>query len=70
MSGSWARDLDIDLDAIENWGAVAVVTLIETQEIVALEVTSLGDGVTSRNMAWYHLAIPDVTAPNSDFEKL
>ena len=70
MSGRWARDLDTDLDTIENWGAVAVVTLIETREMASLGVTSLGDGVTSRNMSWYHLPIPDVTAPNSDFEKL
>ena len=69
MSGSWARDLKTDLDAIEHWGAVAVATLIETREMEALGVTSLGDGVTSRNMAWYHLPIPDVTAPNSDFEE-
>ena len=70
MSGSWDRDLDTDLDTIEYWGAVAVVSLVETQEMKSLGVTSLGDGVTSRNMSWYHLPIPDVTAPNSDFEKL
>ena len=69
MSGSWARDLDTDLDTIEHWGAAAVVTLIEDHEMESLGVTSLGDGVTSRSMSWYHLPIPDVTAPNSDFEK-
>jgi ADP-ribosyl-[dinitrogen reductase] hydrolase len=26
MTGAWARDLGIDLDVIEAWGAVAVVT--------------------------------------------
>lgn len=69
MSGKWTRDLDIDLDTIENWGAAAVVTLIEDHEMASLGVTSLGDGVTARNMSWYHLPIPDVTAPNSDFEE-
>ena len=69
MSGSWVRDLNTDLDVIEDWGAAAVVTLIETQEIVVLGVTSISDAVTSRNMSWYHLPIPDVTAPNFKFEK-
>ena len=70
MSGSWVRDLDTDLDAIADWGAVAVVTLIETHEMAALGVTSMGDGVASRNMAWYHLPIPDGTASSAKFEKL
>ena len=69
MSGTWSRDLDTDLDTIENWGAAAVVTLIEGHEMASLGVTSISDAVTSRNMSWYHLPIPDVTAPNSDFEK-
>ena len=29
MSGYWDRDLNLDLDAIQEWGAVAVVTLME-----------------------------------------
>ena len=69
LSGSWARDLDIDLDVIENWGAAAVVTLIEDHEMASLGVTGIGDAVTTRNMSWYHLPIPDVTAPASGFEK-
>lgn len=69
LSGSWARDLDIDLDVIENWGAAAVVTLIEDHEMASLGVTGIGDAVSTRNMSWYHLPIPDVTAPTSGFEK-
>ena len=33
MSGAAARDLDTDLDAIRDWGATAVVTLITDEEI-------------------------------------
>lgn len=69
LSGSWARDLDIDLDVIENWGAAAVVTLIEDHEMASLGVTGIGEAVTTRNMSWYHLPIPDVTAPGSSFEE-
>jgi hypothetical protein len=33
FGGSCARDLDKDLDAIAAWGAKAVVTLLEPQEL-------------------------------------
>ena len=35
-TGSWDRDLALDLDAIAAWGAAAVLTLLEDQEIEAL----------------------------------
>ena len=33
MSGQWERDLSIDLDAVRDWGAVAVITLVEDHEL-------------------------------------
>jgi ADP-ribosyl-[dinitrogen reductase] hydrolase len=68
MTGPWARDLTVDLDAVALWGAVAVVTLVETDELVALKVENMGAAVTSRGMRWFHLPIPDVTAPGPAFE--
>ena len=35
ISGHWKRDLDTDLDAIQHWGATAVVSLITHEELVA-----------------------------------
>ena len=32
-SGPWARDLARDLDVIVDWGARALVTLLEPQEL-------------------------------------
>jgi hypothetical protein len=29
VTGAWNRDLALDLDAIRDWGAAAVVTLLE-----------------------------------------
>jgi len=60
----WARDLDTDLDAIRDWGADAVVTLIETDEATMLGVAGLGEGVTARGMAWHHLPVRDLDAPD------
>ncbi|WP_260596609.1 cyclin-dependent kinase inhibitor 3 family protein [Sphingomonas endolithica] len=68
MTGAWARDIEIDLDAVAEWGAAAVVTLVEEKELIALRVESMGMAVTSREMQWFHLPIPDVTAPGPSFE--
>ncbi len=54
-TGQWARDLDVDLDAIAEWNAAAVVSLVEEHELHALQVPELGARTIIRNMAWYHL---------------
>jgi hypothetical protein len=69
MTGYWDRDLDLDLDAIRDWGAAAVVTLLETREFALLRVERLGDEVMRRNMLWFHLPIIDVSTPDSRFEQ-
>ncbi len=69
MSGGWARDLDIDMDAIESWGAAAVLTLIEDHEFLKLKVPELGAAVARRYMDWFHLPIRDVSTPSKAFEK-
>lgn len=68
MSGAWDRDLDTDLDAIRDWGASAVVTLIEDHELEAMQVTRMGQAVQARHMAWLHLPIRDVDIPGAAFE--
>jgi ADP-ribosyl-[dinitrogen reductase] hydrolase len=68
MTGAWARDIDVDLDAVAAWGAAAVVTLVETHELAALRVENMGPAVAARGMRWHHLPVPDVTAPGPDFE--
>jgi ADP-ribosyl-[dinitrogen reductase] hydrolase len=50
MRGYWDRDLSLDLDAIRNWGAAAVVTLVEPRELVVLRVEHLGEEVLRRRM--------------------
>jgi ADP-ribosyl-[dinitrogen reductase] hydrolase len=69
MSGSWDRDLAADLDAIRDWGAVAVVTLLEPQELTILRVHQLGEEVARREMSWFHLPIADVRTPDYNFER-
>ena len=68
ISGPWKRDLDTDLDAIQRWGATAVVSLIIHEEIAYLKVHDLPRAVRDRHMEWWHAPIPDGEAPEQDFE--
>jgi ADP-ribosyl-[dinitrogen reductase] hydrolase len=69
MSGYWDRDLALDLDAVRDWGAAAVVTLVEQKELALLRVEHLGEEVPRRGMLWFHLPIVDVSTPDDGFER-
>ena len=69
QSGDWDRDLGLDLDVIQGWGATAVISLITDEEMACLQVSGLCDAVEERHMEWWHLPIPDVQPPGSDFER-
>jgi protein-tyrosine phosphatase len=69
LTGFWHRDLAQDLDAIRTWGAAAVITLLEPEELVLLRVPSLGREVEKRGMLWIHLPIVDGSGPNQEFEQ-
>jgi len=68
FGGRWCRDLGIDLDAIRDWGAATVISLIEDHEFELLGVPQLGAEVRSRFMQWLHLPIRDVSVPDAAFE--
>jgi hypothetical protein len=51
MTGAWARDLATDLDAIKQWGARMVLTLVEPHELIDLKVPNLGAEVEKRGLA-------------------
>lgn len=70
LGGHWRRDLVLDLEVIRDWGAVAVVTLMEEHELHRYQVASIGAEVTARGMAWLHLPIVDVNIPDAAFETL
>lgn len=69
MTGSWDRDLAVDLDAISKWGAAALISLIEPHEMDALGVPELGTEVVGRHMDWIHMPIEDVSVPGPEFER-
>ncbi|WP_440522327.1 phosphatase domain-containing putative toxin, partial [Sphingomonas sp.] len=68
VTGSWDRDLALDVKAISDWGAVLVISLIEDHEFAVLQVEALGDTVRAHHMEWLHLPITDVSVPGAAFE--
>ena len=68
LTGAWCRDLGIDLDAIQDWGAAVLVTLIEDHEFDLLQVRGLEQEPLRRHIEWLHLPIRDASIPNEAFE--
>jgi len=66
---AWARDLATDVAAITDWGATAVVTLIEEDEFVLLGVEALPQALRAAGIEWHHLPIEDVSVPDQRFER-
>ena len=67
-TGPWSRDMHTDIAAIADWGAVALITLMESRELDLLGVSGLGDAVLAQGMGWYHLPVQDVSVPDVAFE--
>lgn len=67
-TGSWNRDLATDIRAISDWGATALVTLIEDHEIEGLQVRGIEAECQRHGIDWLHLPIPDVSTPSDEFE--
>lgn len=63
----WARDLEMDLCALRDWGARLILTLIEPHELDLLRVSDLGAQVKALGMNWVHLPIRDMDVPASPF---
>jgi ADP-ribosyl-[dinitrogen reductase] hydrolase len=67
-SGPWDRELETDLRAIREWGAEAIVTLVEKFELDFLGVSDLPRKVRKTGMQWFFLPIVDFSVPDRDFE--
>lgn len=64
MTGAWARDLDADLQAIRDWGATDLISLIEPFEFTELRIASLPERTAGLGIAWHGLPITDQQAPD------
>jgi ADP-ribosyl-[dinitrogen reductase] hydrolase len=70
MTGAWQRDLDLDLRVVADWGASALVTLMESFELELLKVPEIGRATEAMGIDWFHLPIRDVSIPDAEFEAI
>lgn len=70
ITGPWERDIDADFTAIVEFGAHAVVTLMETSELtgVAIPADKVRAAAAQRGIGWVHWPIVDFAAPDATFE--
>lgn len=70
-TGPWDRDLDTDLEVITDAEVTTMVTLMESHEITACDLSSeiLTEACQSRGIAWHHCPIVDFETPGEDWEK-
>ncbi len=55
-----------DLQQIRDWGAAAVVSLVEPAELGWLQVPHLGQEVERHGMKWLHIPIKDGGVPDDE----
>lgn len=67
MTGIWQRDLASDLEAIKQWGATDILTLLEPHEFEELEITALPQLASAYGLRWHGLPITDGARPDSRF---
>lgn len=64
MGGTWARDLDLDLQRlIEVYGVDRLVSLLEVDEYDRLGIGNLRDRAVELGLKLLHLPIPDGSIP-------
>lgn len=70
INGPWERDLQTDLTVVQEWGAQALVSLMEEHEFDLLGVPEMGRMASELGLTWFHLPIPDVQPPGGQFKAL
>jgi ADP-ribosyl-[dinitrogen reductase] hydrolase len=70
--GPWDRDLGSNLNVVQSFGAVALVTLMEDSELQEVKVPpeELRAGAAAHGLEWHHLPIQDLDTPDEHFEDL
>jgi len=65
--GTKTVDLSESLNTLKAVGVSAVVTMLPSDEIVVLNVPTLGDDIVALAIEWYQLPVEDDQAPEQAF---
>ena len=63
----WRRNIDVDLTSLCEWGAVAVVCLVEQKELSAMGVPNYFEHLENSGFMLFHFPIKDMSAPAAPF---
>ena len=63
----WRRNIDVDLTSLCEWGAVAVVCLVEQKELSAMGVPNYFEHVENSGFMLFHFPIKDMSVPAAPF---
>ena len=69
LTGSLEGAPNMHADALNRWGAGAVLSLTEERELTAFPIAELGRAVRERHMHFYHLPIRSGSVPDERFEE-
>lgn len=67
-SGEWDRDLEADFKVIKEWGAEAIISLMEEKEFLMMHMPEFFSVVPMYGLIEYHLPIVDGQIPGEIFE--
>lgn len=69
---AWDRNMYRDMRTIAEWGADAVITLLEDYEFaeLGLDRMSFNKSVVNNNMEWRHIRIIDGGIPDERFDEI
>jgi protein-tyrosine phosphatase len=65
--GTKSADLAESLSTLKGAGVEAIVTMLPSEEIKALNVPTLGSDINAFNMQWFQLPVADDQSPEQDF---
>lgn len=68
-SGTWNRDLEIDLASIQQSGASTLISLMEDHEFTILGVPNFKQRLKASSLNWIQLSIQDSGVPGIIFEQ-
>ena len=68
LTGSWHRDLETDIQAIEAWGASIIISLMQPHELKAVMVPHLPERASAK-MKHFLLPMQDADIPDAKWEE-
>lgn len=67
--GEQGSVVENDIEAIKQWGADAIISLVNDKEMSIYKVEDLGEQITKAGMQWFHHPFEDGGVPCNNFRE-